>query len=163
MHGYAESCSRRIEDCISDLDLDTCMQALSGKVVRHDSQHKAILELWAHSREIAHWCRIIAEETQDPYPNDAYLLGLFHAVGSLPAILGWVDLQENWMDSALVGAKLVKQWPLPHCAVEFFQAQVAGLQTKQLDMVLRAHQHVSRSSIDCVSRERMRRHFLHAV
>lgn len=159
----AGSCSRRIEDCISDLDLDTCMEALSEKVVYHDRRHKAILELWTHSREIAHWCRIIAEESQDQHSNDAYLLGLFHAVGSLPATLGWGDSQGRRMDSTFVGVKLVEQWALPHFVVEFFQAKIAGLQTKQLDMVQRAHQRVSRSSIDCASRKRMGRQFLYTV
>ena len=163
MHNDADGCSLRIEDLISDLDLDTCVEALSERVVCHSGRHKAILELWTHSREIAHWCRIIAEEAQDPRPNDAYLLGLFHAVGSLPATLGWGDSQGRWTDSAVVGVELVKRWPLPHCVAEFFQAQIVGSQAKQLDMVQRAHQRVSRSSTDCALSKRMRKQFLYAV
>jgi HD-like signal output (HDOD) protein len=161
-HNDADGCWLRVEDLISDLDLDTCVEVLSERVVCHDSRHKAILELWTHSREIAHWCRIIAEEVQDPHPNDAYLLGLFHAVGSLPATLGWGDSRGRQTDNAVVGVELVKRWPLPHCVAELLQAQIAGLQAKQLDLVQRAHQRVSRSS-DCAFCKRVRRQFLYTV
>lgn len=162
MCGNNEGCSRRIEDCLSDLDLDVCIEALSKRVVCHDGRYKAIFELWAHSRVIAHWCRIIAEGNQDLHPNDAYMLGLFHAIDSLPALLGWVDSQEGWIGNMLVGGKLVEQWPLPYYVMEFFQAQIAGVQTKQSNMVMSAHQCARRSSIDCRRRNRMPGQLLHA-
>jgi HD-like signal output (HDOD) protein len=148
-YGNAEGCPTRIEDCISDLGLHACMEALSAETVAHDSRYKAIVETWAHSREIAQYSNLIAEEMPEVNPGEAYLVGLFHAIGSLPAVLGWDGSKTEAVDSALLGLKLAQKWSLPHFVLEFFETHMTGCQTLWSEILRTAHRRASRSSIDC--------------
>jgi hypothetical protein len=148
-YGDAEGPSR-IEDCIADLGVRACMEAMSEQITVRDSHHDPVARLWAHSREIAQYAKLVAEEMPDVNPEQAYLVGLLHAIESLPAVLGW-DLSETGMfDNALTGLKMVREWSFPRFVVESFdERHPAGLANRWAEIVRTAHHCATRSSIDC--------------
>lgn len=147
-HGNAESRPVRIEDCISDLGLEGCLQAASRQAVTHHARHRTVLETWAHSREIAYYSRLLAEE-RGAHPDEAYLAGLFHTLGEVPALLGWETSRKS-TDWARTGLRLAELWCLPLCVQEFFREMLhpaAGGAWGEI--VQTAHEMARRSPIDC--------------
>jgi len=163
-YGNAEGHPTRIEDCISDIGLNACMEAVSARVVTHDFRHKAIAEIWAHSREIAQYSKLIAEETSEINPDEAYLVGLFHAIGLLPSVLGWDGCGTGIADRWLMGLKLARKWSLPGFVVESFrEKQLAGCQTVWPEIVQQAHWCARRRSVPCTYFNDIGPQLLHVV
>jgi hypothetical protein len=149
-YGNAEDRPTRIEDCIADLGLYACMEAVAARALARDSRPQAIRETWAHSREIAHHAKLVAEEMPDVNPDEAYLVGLLHGIGSLPAILGWQGGEGENADAGLAGLEMAKKWSLPRVVVEFFsEIHLAGCVSRWPEIVRSAHQRASKSPIDC--------------
>jgi HDOD domain len=154
---FAEGGPRRIEDYISGLGVRACVEAASSqRIVR--GRQDAIAEVWEYSRDVAQSCRQIAEQLPDVNPDEAYLVGLLHRLGSLPELLGW-----NWPpctipDSAWVGLTLANSWRLPPCVVEFFRERCApGDAVVWPNLVNAAHQSVRRAPLEWRSSARPRR------
>jgi HD-like signal output (HDOD) protein len=147
---YADGEGRpvRMEDCISDLGLLECLDAISRRTLpRDDSQHE-IAELWAHAREIAHNAREIAKETADVNPEEAYLAGLMHVIGLLPLVLGW--RKSGTADGLMVGLILAKRWGLPSCVAEFFSGIESAAYATHLPTIVReAHLRAAKTTIPC--------------
>ncbi|MFP5230532.1 MAG: HDOD domain-containing protein [Acidobacteriota bacterium] len=140
----------RIEDCISDLGLVACLRAAGRRTVLSEARHRGVVEIWAHSREIAQLCRKIAGTTDGwMHPEDAYLVGLTHTLGLLPGILGWMwpdNAASNWIEK---GAKLAEMWLLPTFVQEFFaEMRAASAKDGWSDLVRQAHR-MARSSARC--------------
>ena len=154
-HGDAPDRPSRIEDCIAALGASACIQAVSAQAVLHDARYSAITETWAHAREIAHYSKLVAEEMEDVNPDEAYMVGLLHAVGLLPAALGWSGSERKTFDAALAGLQMARQWSLPKGVVDYFRevSQVglsqAGSETQWPEIVHKAHKASNRSSILC--------------
>jgi len=147
-YGIGEGRPERIEDCISDLGLQPCLEAMGAQTVSRDIAHQAIAEFWAHSREIAEYSRLVAEEIPDVNPDEAYLVGLLHALGLLPALLGWRDAVAA--GGALAGLMLAKRWALPHCVLDFFtETHTTGYPTRWSEIVRKAHHRANKSSVHC--------------
>jgi HD-like signal output (HDOD) protein len=156
-YGVTQGRPSRIEDCIADLGVNACMEAMGAQTVARDSRSKVIHEAWAHSREIAHHSRLVAEELPEINPEEAYLVGLLHGIGLLPAILGWSGSEGGAIDGALVGFEMAKKWALPSVVVEFFsEIHLAGCVTLWPEIVRTAHQSASGSSIPCPFEEGIR-------
>ncbi len=119
-YGTDEGRPLRIEDCISDLGLRACLgAATSGTLVRGVRQ-RADVEVWTHSREVAKHFRLLAEEMPGSInPDQAYLAGLLHAIGALPAILQWQcgDTAGGRTHFAL---QLAERWRFPGFVKDFF-------------------------------------------
>ncbi len=80
----------RIEDCISHLGHEACLRVAGRRTVLSEARHRGVIEVWAHSREVAQLCRKLAGADHGSiHPEEAYLVGLTHTLGALPAILGW--------------------------------------------------------------------------
>lgn len=140
----------RIEDCISDLGVQACLEAVSAETVARDSSYKVVAEAWAHSRGIAFHSRQIAEEMQDVNPDKAYMAGLLHAIGLLPSLLGWPSGNLGASDLALAGLKLARKWSLPPFLIKFLGEMHEARCTSQLPQIVRqAHLRSVRSSIHC--------------
>ncbi|MGA2849183.1 MAG: HDOD domain-containing protein [Terracidiphilus sp.] len=149
-HACAEFRPSRIEDCIVDLGVDVCLQALSGHTVSRHAGQSAVAETWAHSREIAMYSRQIAEESQNVDPGEAYLTGLLHAIGLLPAVLGWAASKHGVSDFSLAGFKLAKKWSLAPFVVKFLGEMNEERSTTPLPEIVReAHRRADRSTIQC--------------
>jgi HDOD domain len=147
---YAQTEGRpiRMEDCISDLGLQECVSAISRKMLPRDESQQEIAELWAHAQEIAHQARLVAEETVEVNPEEAYLAGLLHVIGLLPSLLRWRKV--GVADGLLCGLMLSKRWGLPDCVIEFFtQLQPGGYPSSLAGIVHQAHERAGRSTIAC--------------
>jgi len=118
--GYAASRSTRMEDCVASLGVQTCLDAASAQLIPHGEISNSITELWRHSSEIARQSKQIAEETVDIDPEQAYLVGLCHAIGRLPAALGWSGSMNQRHNPVLMGLELAREWSLPPCIFDYF-------------------------------------------
>ena len=155
-YGDAEAPSR-IEDCISDLGVRACMEAMSEQTTMRDSHHDPVARLWAHSREIAQHAKLVADEMPDVNPEQAYLVGLLHAIESLPAVLGWGLSETGMFDNELTGLKMVQQWSFPRFVLEAFdERHPAGRANRWAEIVRTAHRYATRSSIDCAFEQEIR-------
>jgi HDOD domain len=156
-YGNVEDRPTRIEDCISALGLDACLEAVSAQTQPRHYLQDAIAETWAHAREIAQYSKLVAEEMPEVSPEEAYLVGLLHGIGSLPTLLGRFEGQAGVSDLEMAGLKLAKQWCLPQCIVQFFSERcTTGCTTAWQEIVRRAHHRALRSSILCTFEQEMR-------
>lgn len=146
----AETRSTRIEDCICDLGVAACLEALSAGTIARDYRYDGVVETWAHSREIAHYSKLVAEDMEDVNPDEAYLVGLLHTIGLLPQALGWYGSQSRPVDAALAGLQMARQWSLPQVAVEYFrEVNLDSYTSPWPEIVHKAHRFQSKSSILC--------------
>ena len=163
-YGNTQARPLRIVDCISDLGVYPCLEAVSAQTVARDSRYAAITEMWAHCREIAHYSGLIADETQGINPGEAYLVGLLHSIGSLPAVLGWDEAELGSADSAIWGLQMAKQWSLPRFVAEFFsEMHQAGFRTWRSEIVRSAHRRAARTCAKCAFEEELRPMLLASV
>jgi hypothetical protein len=153
-YGEADDRPVRIADCISDLGLSPCLKAVSAQTIGHHQRKSEVTGLWAHSREIAKCSKLVAQEMTDIDPDEAYLVGLLHAIGLAPAILGWRE--SSVADDSLVGLRLAKRWSLPRCVMDFFgEKQMSRYATRWSAIVQKAHMRATRSSVHCSSEPAM--------
>ena len=139
----------RIEDCISDLGLEACVDAVSARTVARNCRREAIAAFWSYSREIAKHSKLAGEELPAIDPEEAYLAGLLHGLGALPAILGWDFAESRSIEGPNAGFLLAKRWALPPCVVESqFELQLTGRETQWSGIVRAAHQRAYLSSMN---------------
>jgi hypothetical protein len=79
----------RMGECIASLEVGAWFGAISAQTFVDDREHSATTAVWRHSRLIAQYAQLVAESTEDVSPDDAYLVGLLHGIGTIPAALGW--------------------------------------------------------------------------
>jgi hypothetical protein len=145
-----ETRSMRIEDCICDLGVAACLEAISAATIARDYRYDGVVETWAHSREIAHYSKLVAEDMPDVNPDEAYLVGLLHTIGLLPQALGWHGSHSRPVDPSLAGLQMARQWSLPQIAVEYFREVNLDSHTSPWpEIVHKAHRFASKSSILC--------------
>lgn len=96
----AERPSRMCE-CIAGLDAGLWFKALSTRISVGGREHPAMIEIWEHCRSVAQCARFVAESMDSISPDDAYLVGLLHGVGAIPAALDWSEEQLGSAMSAL--------------------------------------------------------------
>ena len=138
----------RIEDCISTLGLQTCIEAMSRRTVMRSMNKPAILKAWSHGRDIAENCRSMAAEMpRNTSPDEAYLTGLLHELGSLPEIFGWDPELGLPSDPDLAGMRLAEAWSLPRCVFDYFcEIRRPKSTHRWAGIVQRAHELLSLSS-----------------
>lgn len=81
---YEDSADRpnRMGDCLASLEVDTWFGAISVHTFVCDQEHAATTAVWKHCRLIAQYAQLVAESIDCICPEDAYLVGLLHEVGS---------------------------------------------------------------------------------
>jgi HDOD domain len=119
-YGDAEGRPVRVEDCIADLGVQACLDVMSAHLMPRDLRSTAVSELWSHSREIAGHSQRLAEQMPDVDPDQAYLVGLCHSIGSLPGVLGLDGTTCQEFDIVRMGLELATEWSLPGCVVSYF-------------------------------------------
>lgn len=131
---------QRIEDCIAGLDLQMCLEVMSRRTVAR-SKRSTVAGVWAHAREIAALCGFLAEQAAaSTSPQDAYLVGLFHELGNLPAVLDWDVALTRSRNQSLAGLNLAGEWPLPLCVFEYFSDHLSlKSPSKWIELVEQAH------------------------
>jgi HD-like signal output (HDOD) protein len=161
--GCMDSRPARIEDCISSLGASACMDAVAAETLGHNYRYGVVAEIWAHSREIAHYARLVAEDTSDINPNDAYLVGLLHTIGLLPNALAWTGSSRP-VDTTLAGLQMARQWSFPNAVVDYFRALHRDESAAPWpEIVHQAHRLASRSSLHCPLEQEMRPQLYRAV
>lgn len=151
-HGNAEGRPVRVEDCIADLGVQACMDAMSAHLMPRDQRSAAVTELWRHSREIARHSQLLAEQTVDVDPDQAYLVGLCHSIGSLPRVLGLDGKTCQEFDGVRMGLELATEWSLPGCVVGYFSdLERCGGRSAWLEIVQAAHRCAGESTGECAS------------
>lgn len=149
---YGEAFDRpiRVEDCISDLGPRACMNAAAtGSLLRGVRQH-ASFEMWAHSREVAQYFRLLAEQAPASISADqAYMAGLLHAIGALPAVLEWGRYGISG-EPALAALKMAERWHFPRFIREFFcELLMPGDSPEWSNFIAVAHQPAKESWARC--------------
>ena len=130
----------RMEDCIASLGVDACLDAMSLSFMLLDSRSKAVAGLWSHSREIAGHSKRLADQTLDVDPDQAYLVGLCHAIGSLESLMGRGAKARQAPDLPRVGLELAREWSLPSCVVDYFSdLEMYGGRSSWVGIVQAAH------------------------
>jgi hypothetical protein len=150
-YGASDNRPIRVEDCISCLGLEACLQAAGQRTILSERCHRSMFEFWAHSRDVAQAARTIALTSGGAvHPDEAGLVGLFHALGAIPALLGWEWRDRTgggWTDRAL---RMAERWSLPACVGDYFmelhQPELPGTWT---EMIRAAHRSATRSFADC--------------
>jgi len=129
----------RIEDCISDLGPEACLEAMAQHTITRCTRHSPLLAMWEHAREISGLCATIARQTSENLnPEDASLVGLCHELGELPAALGWHCILP--VEKHRAGFKIAHAWGLPPCVLQFFSRSTAKSSNQWSGLVDRAHQ-----------------------
>ena len=149
-YGAADDRHIRIEDCICDFGPAACFEAVARGAAVCSLQRRAVSQIWAHAREIASNARHLAEVI--PWaitPDQAYLAGLLHAIGSLPAILGW-DWREPAHDPAHSALKLAERWAFPGYLRDFFcEMLMPGYSPQWSEIVAEAHRIAGGQAAHC--------------
>jgi HD-like signal output (HDOD) protein len=148
-YGTADDRPIRIEDCICDFGPAACFDAVANGVIARGFQRRIVMEIWTHAREIAANAKQLAEAI--PWaisPDQAYLAGMLHAIGSLPAALGW-GWSEASHDRALTGLKLAERWAFPGYLRDFFcEMLMPGYDPQWSEIMAEAHRLAGRQ-MDC--------------
>ena len=82
----------RIEDCLASLGTEAWLEAIGGDAVErvdNAGEVAALHAFWEHGRRLAYATWLAADAYADICPEQAYLVGLLHEVGRMPALLGW--------------------------------------------------------------------------
>lgn len=147
----ADELPYRMTNCIAELGLQACREALSAPYPGSLISVK-VAALWGHSREIACRARRIAEEREEVNPESAYLVGLCHAIGELPSILKWEGKKRGAEDRRREGFTPVVDASLPVCVREYL-GELQGLRSKGhwTDLVASAHRGLDGYSAICSS------------
>ncbi len=163
-YGGAECQPTRVEDCVADMGIQACIDVMSPQLIPRGQRSQAVVELWSHSREIARHAKRIAERTIDIDADHAYLVGLCHSIGSLPAVLGWSGKKSQGFDGAQAGLDLAKEWSLPRCVVGYLSdVQRCGGTSPLLEIVEAAHRCAEHLSGEGASQGDHRPQLLRAV
>jgi hypothetical protein len=94
----------RMGDCLSSLDVDDWFTAISARTFPCDRRHAATTAVWRHCRLVAQYAQLVAESLDTVSPEDAYLVGLLHGIGEIPAALGWPNCGRGGTDAAALAA-----------------------------------------------------------
>lgn len=140
----------RIEDCISNLGVQTCIDELSKRIALPCDRMNSIIETWTHASNVATFCFLWADKNDEEInPAEAYLVGLFHELGTLPTLLGWDQIGWGSSDASSKGLRIASQCSLPRCVREYFNAKTThpskGRWSKMVDV---AHHPRSLSAIE---------------
>lgn len=143
----------RIEDCISGLGLQACLEAMSRRIIKRTAGRSEIIETWTHARNVAEACRSLADEFC-MNPEDAYLVGLLHAIGSLPSVLGWWQTPPISGHPDAVGMRMAQAWSLPRCVAEYCApTRPASAPNQWKELVQRAHMDSACLNLACTPLE----------
>ena len=101
---YAAERPSRMGDCIASLDVSAWFDAISARTFACDRAHAATTAVWRHSRLVAQYAQLVAESLDGVSPEDAYLVGLLHGIGDIPAALGWPGCGRGGTDAGALSA-----------------------------------------------------------
>lgn len=99
-YGTAAERPSRMVDCIASLDVNAWFGSISARTFASDRRHSSTTTVWRHSRLVAQYSQLVAESLDGISPEDAYMVGLLHGIGEIPAALGWPYGDRGCRDQA---------------------------------------------------------------
>ena len=140
----------RIEDCISELGPQACLNIAAKGALFGSMPPRANSAFWAHAREAAQYFKMFAAHGAPGItPDQAYLTGLLHALGALPAVLGWEHVGLHG-DSARLALAIAEQWRLPRFVIDFFgEVLLPGHCPAWAKFITVAHHPAKESWLEC--------------
>ena len=149
-YGHTEDRPTRIEECICDLGLTACLDAVARGSLARGARQRSIQELWAHSREIAVHARQVAEQMPcSIHPEQAYLAGLLHSIGLVPVILEWTPGNAS-NHRAFSSLRLAERWALPSFIRDYFcEMCMPGYAPEWSNLMAEAHRRAHYSLSAC--------------
>ena len=140
----------RIEHCIVSLDrerwyLPVCAWIVTGR-------HAEVTAAWQQFSLFAYAARQVAMRLSGFPPEEAYLVGLLHQLGSLPQLLGWTNgsMPSNHEEDE-IGLKLAQLWRMPRCVIDALREQHEGTIGSRWNFLLRL---ARRENPDCLPMRR---------
>jgi len=103
-YDFAAERPSRMGDCIASLEVSGWFGAISARTFPCDRKHEAITAVWRHSRLVAQYAQLVAESLDGVSPEDAYLVGLLHGIGDIPAALGWPNCGRGGTNEGVLSA-----------------------------------------------------------
>lgn len=88
-YDFATERPNRMGDCIASLEVSVWFGAVSARTFASDPENSATIAVWKHCRLVAQYAQLVAESLKGISPEDAYLVGLLHEIGTIPTLLGW--------------------------------------------------------------------------
>lgn len=149
-YGAAVDRPVRVEDCISDLGPRACVYAVANGALVRGIPQQTKSEIWAHSREVAQYFRLFAANgPSGVQPDQAYLAGLLHAMGNLPALLDWNNHRVP-ADPAKAAVAMAERWNFPRFLRDFFgEVLMPGHCPQWSSFITVAHHAAKESWVDC--------------
>jgi len=117
-----------IEECIISLDANRWYDAVCATGIAHNND--AVLLEWQRLRRVARCAREIARGTYGFSPEQAYMVGLLHNLGSFPKLLGWENGVSSPMEQHALGVMLAEYWNLPGYLVDAISEQQQTLENE---------------------------------
>jgi len=149
---YASDTDRpiRMEDCISALGPGECLNAVAQGSLLKGVRQQASVAMWSHSKEVAQYFGLFAAQASAGIrPDQAYLVGLLHTLGALPAILDWARYGISG-DPACVAIEIAEGWRLPRFVRNFFtEVLMPGHSPEWAKFITVAHHPAKESWVDC--------------
>jgi hypothetical protein len=108
----------RIEDCIASLNTEYWYEEICTWGV---SQSGPLIAEWQQCRRIAECARELACRCEGFSPDEAYIVGLLHKIGTFPYLLGWNGAGGSLREQRILGITLAKHWNLPSYLVSAVQ------------------------------------------
>ena len=149
-YGTAADRPERIEDCISELGPQACLNAAAKGALFGSMPSRANSAFWVHAREAAQYFKMFAVlDGLGITPDQAYLTGLLHALGALPAVLGWERFGLHG-DPARLALAIAEQWQLPRFVIDFFsEVFLPGSCPAWAKFITVAHHPAKESWLEC--------------
>jgi HD-like signal output (HDOD) protein len=129
-----------IEGCIISLDAHRWYDAVCAAGIAHHND--AVLMEWQRLRRVARCAREIARGMYGFSPEQAYMVGLLHNLGSFPHLLGWKNGVSSPVEQNALGIMLAEYWNLPAYLVDAIseQRQTAEDESQWAGILQLAHQ-----------------------
>ncbi len=124
---------RRIEDCISTLNLDRWRDLVCGA---GSPRTPRLLHELDHSRRVALCARELAGLVDDCSPEEAYLVGLLSELDRLPEILGWTEIGESIDEQREHGLAMADYWHLPQYVLDALRSKHTGAMPSSMSGIL---------------------------
>jgi HD-like signal output (HDOD) protein len=134
----------RIEDCIVSLSAARCHQVVCAP---NESESETFAEEWQFRRMRAERARELARDREGFSPEEAYLVGLLHRLGTIPHLLGWnINTSTSDEDDAL-GVMLAFHWNLPDCVLSASSERHEDAETAKWREILESADKLTQQSI----------------
>ena len=137
----------RMGDCLASLDVDAWFGAISARTFVCDRKHAATTAVWRHSRLVAQYAQLVAESLDDVSPEDAYLVGLLHGIGDIPAALGLPDRSRG---GKAAGALSAMEGTLPLFVLDAIHSMSDGASAPGWRFILTTAHELAGSRMDLI-------------